>query len=297
MPSLKEQRVRIASVKSTQKITSAMKMVAAAKLRRAQEAAAAGRPYAEKMAAMLQAVLASGYQPEEALPLLQGTGKNDTYLLIIVSTDKGLCGGFNTAIFRAARLRMKHLGAQGKTVKIVTIGKKARDVFVRETGKRVVKSYADITRKKVDYDLVAGISEDLQQLLSEGAFDVAEVLYNKFRSAMLQVPTWQQVIPMPSIEDGVPESGLPTPVKSQYEFEPDAARLLAKLLPKNLSVQLFSVLLDSVASEHGARMSAMDNATRNAGDMIRRLTLSYNRARQAMITKELIEIISGAEAV
>lgn len=297
MPSLKEQRVRITSVKSTQKITSAMKMVAAAKLRRAQEAAAAGRPYAEKMTAMLQAVLASGYQSEEALPLLQGTGKDAVYLLVIISTDKGLCGGFNTSIFRAARLRIKRLEAQGKTIKIVTIGKKARDVFVRETGKRVIKSYADITRKKVDYDLVAGISDDLQQLLGEGAFDVAEVLYNKFRSAMLQVPTWQQVIPLPGIEDGVPESGLPALAKAQYDFEPEAATLLATLLPKNLSVQLFSALLDSVASEHGARMSAMDNATRNAGDMIRRLTLSYNRARQAMITKELIEIISGAEAV
>ncbi|MFN5589683.1 MAG: F0F1 ATP synthase subunit gamma [Holosporales bacterium] len=297
MASLKEQRLRIASVKSTQKITSAMKMVAAAKLRRAQEAAIAGRPYAAKMTAMLAAVLTSGYQPDEALPLLSGTGADKVHLLIIIGTDRGLCGGFNTQIFRAARRQIRDLEEAGKTVKLLCIGRKARDVFSREFGKKVIASYTDLTRKGLHYDAVAQIASRLQDLLTEGAFDVCQVLYNKFRSAMVQTPTWKQIIPLPSDDAWIPESGVPGKVRAQYEFEPSAQELLTTLLPRNLTVQLYSALLDSIASEHGARMTAMDNATRNAGDMIRNLTLSYNRTRQAMITKELIEIISGAEAL
>jgi F-type H+-transporting ATPase subunit gamma len=294
MPSLKSLRLRINSVKSTRKITSAMKMVAAAKLRRAQEQAQAARPYAERMERMLGSLAASLAGSEGAPRLLVGSGGDKTHLLIAVSSDRGLCGGFNGAIARHVRNKAKRLIAEGKTVRILGVGRKARDILRRDMGALIVPGSDELGRV-IDFNRAQAVAQRAAHMFEAGEVDVVHVVYNRFKSAISQVVTDQQLIPFaPPGEEGAKPAGTDLAV---YEYEPDEAEILAKLLPLNLGVQIFRALLESSASENGARMTAMDNATRNAGDMINRLTLNYNRTRQAMITKELIEIISGAEAV
>jgi F-type H+-transporting ATPase subunit gamma len=294
MPSLKSLRLRINSVKSTRKITAAMKMVAAAKLRRAQEQAQAARPYAERMERMLGSLAASLAGSEGAPRLLVGSGGDRTHLIIAVSSDRGLCGGFNGAIARHVRNKAKRLIAEGKAVKILGVGRKARDILRRDMGAMIVPGSDELGRV-IDFNRAQAVAQRAAQMFEAGEVDVVHVVYNRFKSAISQVVTDQQLIPFaPPGEEGAKSAGTDLAV---YEYEPDEAELLAKLLPLNLGVQIFRALLESNASENGARMTAMDNATRNAGDMINRLTLNYNRTRQAMITKELIEIISGAEAV
>ena len=294
MPSLKTFRVRIASVKSTQKITAAMKMVAAAKFRRAQEQAVAARPYAERMARVLGS-LAGGAVPGEGRSLLSGTGADKTQLVIVASSDRGLCGGFNSTIARGARQFIRQLLAEGKTVKILCVGRKGRDQLRRDFGKLIIETIEDVGRKRLSFVDARRVTDRILALFEAGEFDVATIFYNRFKSAISQIVTKQQLIPL-AVEanasgDAANESG------AIYEFEPDEGDILADLLPRNLSTQIFRALLENAASEQGARMTAMDNATRNAGDMIKKLTLQYNRQRQASITKELIEIISGAEAI
>ena len=292
MPSLKDLRLRINSVKSTRKITSAMKMVAASKLRRAQTAAEQGRPYAARMERMLGA-LAAGMAGQSGAPaLMVGTGRDQVHLLIAVTGDRGLCGGFNSSIARATRNLAQSLIAEGKTVKILTVGRKGRDALRRDFGSLIVGSFEDIGKKGVTFAETDQIADKVLSMFEEGAFDVATVVYNRFQSAIAQIVTRQTLIPLP-----VPAAETKDPSGAIYEFEPSEEAILADLLPRNLSVQLFRALLESNASEQGARMTAMDNATRNAGDMLNKLTVKYNRSRQAQITKELIEIISGAEAL
>jgi len=292
MPSLKDLRLRINSVKSTRKITSAMKMVAASKLRRAQTAAEQGRPYAARMERMLGA-LAAGMAGQSGAPaLMVGTGRDQVHLLIAVTGDRGLCGGFNSSIARATRTLAQSLIAEGKTVKILTVGRKGRDALRRDFGSQIVGSFEDIGKKGVTFAETDQIADTVLSMFEEGAFDVATVVYNRFQSAIAQIVTRQTLIPLP-----VPAAETKDPSGAIYEFEPSEEAILADLLPRNLSVQLFRALLESNASEQGARMTAMDNATRNAGDMLNKLTVKYNRSRQAQITKELIEIISGAEAL
>lgn len=299
MPSLKDYRDRIASVKSTRKITSAMKMVAASKLKKAQEAAQASQPYASAMAGMLSRV-AEGVASNEGGPkLLVGTGSDEKQLLIVVSSDRGLCGGFNGNLVRFTRNKIAMLEAEGKTVELLTVGRKAYDLLRRDNKEKIIANYRDIG--SVDFELAAEISRFVKNRFETGECDVCSLVYNDFRSVLAQVPTAQQLIPfaMPSAataNDNVGE-GVETQEAVPYEFEPSEQKILEDLLPRNLSIQIFRSLLDSAAGEQAARMTAMDNATRNAGDMIKRLTQEYNRARQAYITKELIEIISGAEAV
>ena len=298
MPSLKDLRTRINSVKSTQKITSAMKMVAAAKLRRAQEQAEAARPYAERMERMLGSVAASLSGTDGAPRLLAGTGSDATHLVIVATSDRGLCGGFNSSIVRDARQFITGLVNDGKQVKILCVGRKGRAQLVRDFGSLIIDTIADIGRPRLGFDDAQGIAERVDRMFADGEFDVCTIIYNKFQSAMTQIVTRQQLIPFAQPEPAAEEEGADdTGSGAVYEYEPDEAEILADLLPRNLSVQVFRALLENSASEQGARMTAMDNATRNAGEMIDRLTLSYNRQRQAMITKELIEIISGAEAV
>ena len=296
MPSLKDLKNRIASVKSTQKITAAMKMVAASKLRRAQEQAEAGRPYAERMGRMLESLAANVSSNGQGPKLMTGTGKQDVHLLIVISSDRGLCGGFNGTIVREARRQLARLEGEGKTVKVMTVGRKARDQIRRTNPNSVVHSYEDIGRKRLSFSEADTITAKVLEMYEAGEFDVASVIYNKFKSAMTQIVTVQQVVPfaVSGDEAAAKDSG---ELKAMYEFEPDEEQILADLLPKNLSIQVYRALLESAASEQGARMTAMDSATRNAGDMINKLTLTYNRTRQAVITKELIEIISGAEAI
>ncbi|MEQ8166645.1 MAG: F0F1 ATP synthase subunit gamma [Alphaproteobacteria bacterium] len=295
MPSLKDLRVRIASVRSTQKITSAMKMVAAAKLRRAQEQAEAARPYADRMTRML--VSLAGNLPEEGIrpPLLAGTGGNATHLVVLGTADRGLCGGFNASLARDARLFVRGLQAEGKTVKILCIGRKGRDALKREFGGLIIETIEDVGRRRLGFEEAEEIARRIIAMLDEGAFDVCTFIYSRFKSAMSQEVTRQQLIPLP-IPD-VPDAGREDGANGVYEYEPEEEEILARLLPQNLAIQFFRGLLENAASEQGARMTAMDSATRNAGDMIDRLTLNYNRTRQAYITKELIEIISGAEAL
>ena len=296
MPSLKDLKNRIASVKSTQKITAAMKMVAASKLRRAQEQAEAGRPYAERMGRMLESLAANVSSNGQGPKLMTGTGKQDVQLLIVISSDRGLCGGFNGTIVREARRQIARLEGEGKTVKVMTVGRKARDQIRRTHPKSVFHSYEDIGRKRLSFSEADTITTKVLELYEAGEFDVASVIYNKFKSAMTQIVTVQQVVPFAvSGEEAAADAG--GELKAMYDFEPDEEQILADLLPKNLSIQVYRALLESAASEQGARMTAMDSATRNAGDMINKLTLTYNRTRQAVITKELIEIISGAEAI
>jgi F-type H+-transporting ATPase subunit gamma len=294
MATLKDLRVRIRSVKSTQKITSAIKMVAASRLRRAQEQAEAARPYAMRMERMLGSLAASILGSGTAPPLLAGTGKSDVHLLIVATSDRGLAGGFNATILREARRTIRELQAGGKTVKVLTIGRKGRDGLRRDYGRLIIDSLTEVGRPRLQFANAQAIAARVLALFDAGEFDVATIVYNRFKSAITQIVTKQQLIPF-----AVPETvERPDPaVQGVYEFEPEEAEILASLLPRNLAVQLYTALLENNASEQGARMTAMDNATRNAGDMIDRLTVTYNRSRQAAITKELIEIISGAEAL
>ena len=295
MPSLKDLRNRIASVKSTQKITRAMQMVAAAKLRRAQEAAEAARPYAERMDAVLANVSSSMAGQADASPLLIGTGKEDVHLLVVGTADRGLCGGFNSSIAKLAREQADRLLAGGKQVKILCIGKKGRDVLKRTHGHYIIELIELRDARSIGFDIAAEISRKVLAMFEARDFDVATLFYGKFKSVISQEPTAQQIIPaaLPESEEGqaVDLGG------AAYEYEPDEQEILEDLLPRNLTVQIFRALLENAASEQGARMSAMDNATRNAGEMIDDLTITYNRSRQAQITRELIEIISGAEAL
>lgn len=299
MPNLKDYRNSIASVKSTKKITSAMKMVAASKLRRAQEQAEAGQPYAERMAAMLSRLAESVKDSPDAPALLAGTGKNHTHLLSVVTSDRGLCGGFNGAAVRFARQKIAQLLQDGKQVKIITVGRKARDLLKRDFDAIIIESFAELGKPRLSFADADKIGAKILAQFEAGEFDVCTVIYNRFKSVIAQIPSAMQLIPLPlaPVAANTNESQAEAGLKPLYEFEPDEETILTSLLPRNVSVQLYRALLDSAAGEQAARMTAMDNATRNAGDMINRLTLRYNRARQAYITKELIEIISGAAAV
>ena len=298
MPSLKDLRVRIGSVKSTQKITSAMKMVAAAKLRRAQEQAEASRPYSERMERMLSSLAEGAAERPGAPPLLAGNGKDQIHLVVVATADRGLCGGFNANIAREARRRIEDLLEKGKTVKILCVGRKGRDQLRRSYDQLIVETLENVSKPNVNFDAAKMISGRMIELFEAGEFDVCTIIYARFKSAMTQIVTPQQLIPFapPEAEGGEALAGA-TAGGAVYEYEPEEQEILDELLPLNLSIQIFKALLENNASEQGARMTAMDSATRNAGDMIDSLTLQYNRARQAGITKELIEIVSGAEAV
>ncbi len=292
MPSLKDLKNRIESVKSTRKITKAMQMVAAAKLRRAQEAAEAGRPYAERMLAVMGGLASSVGNSEGAPRLLAGTGSDQTHLLVVMTSERGLCGGFNTTIVRLVRTRIEELLAAGKTVKILTVGKKGREQLKRDYAELMV-AHVDLTEvKNIGYANASEIAADVLARFDAGEYDVASIYFNTFQSVISQVPTETQIVPAkfdaPEEADGA---------STLYDYEPSEEAVLEDLLPRGVATQIFSALLENAASEQGARMSAMDNATRNAGDMIDKLTIQYNRSRQAVITNELIEIISGAEAL
>ena len=290
MPSLKDLRNRIASVKATQKITKAMQMVAAAKLRRAQNAAEAARPYAERMSSVL-GNLASGIIVGPETPrLLAGTGSDRVHLLIVCTAERGLCGAFNSSIARLARDHANRLMAEGKTVKIICVGKKGHDILRRQFAQQIIELIDLRSVRQLGFEQGDMIAQKVLARFEAGEFDVATLFYSRFRSVIAQIPTAQQIIPA-QIETGAGSSD------AVYDYEPEEGEILATLLPRNLTVQIFRALLENAASEQGARMSAMDNATRNAGEMIKKQTMTYNRSRQAMITKELIEIISGAEAL
>jgi len=296
MPSLKDLRTRITSVKSTQKITAAMKMVAASKLRRAQVAAEEGRPYAERMERMLGQVTATMPEGSGAPKLLSGTGADKVHLLVVVTADRGLCGGFNSSIVRAARLKVLDLQAAGKTVKLLCVGRKGRDGLKREFESLIADTYEDVTRNGAQFDTAREVAAKISDMFEAGEFDICTLYFNTFKSAMSQVLTAQQLIPFAVPEaDEAEDQAVGT--NTLYIMEPSESEILEDLLPRNLSVQVFRALLEGYASEQGARMTAMDNATRNAGDMLDDLTMTYNRTRQAVITSELIEIISGAEAL
>jgi len=292
MPSLKDLKIRINSVKSTQKITSAMKMVAAAKLRRAQENAEAARPYAERMERMLGSLASSMAGREGAPPLLAGNGRDQVHLIVVMTSDKGLCGGFNSSIVRAARRKIRELREQGKEVKIFTVGRKGRDQLRRDLGGLIIGHLEDVGRPRLSFAVAAKLGDRLATGFAAGEFDVCHIVYNKFKSAMTQIVTFQQLIPF-----ALPAEGTASASDVVYDYEPDETEILESLLPRNIGVQVYRALLENEASEQGARMTAMDSATRNAGEMINKLTIFYNRSRQAYITKELIEIISGAEAL
>ncbi|MEL6100261.1 MAG: F0F1 ATP synthase subunit gamma [Pseudomonadota bacterium] len=290
MPSLKDLKNRIESVKSTRKITKAMQMVAAAKLRRAQEAAEQSRPYAERFNAVMAGLAASVGGSDSAPKLLSGTGADQTHLLVVMTAERGLCGGFNSNIAKIARQKALDLLAAGKTVKVLTVGKKGRDALKRDLGDHFV-GHIDLSGvKRMSYGDAQGIAKDILNRFDADEFDVATIFFSKFQNVVTQIPTAQQVIPFEVPEDY--EAG-----EMLYDYEPDEEAILADLLPRAVATAIFSGLLENGASEQGARMSAMDNATRNAGDMIDRLTIQFNRSRQAVITNELIEIISGAEAL
>ena len=303
MPNLQDLKIRINSVKSTQKITSAMKMVAASKLRRAQEDVEAARPYAGKMERMVANVGDSVGGIEGAPAMLAGTGQSNTHLIVACTANRGLCGGFNSSIIRKVRALARDLKSGGKTVKILCDGRKGRDGLKREFGDDIIDTIEGIGRRNVEYAEGVDVAEKITALFDDGGFDVCSIVFNRFKSAMTQIPTAQQLIPFAAAETtddedakdsaGTDDAG-PQPI---FVFEPDEQDILAELLPRNLGVQVFQALLESAASEHGSRMTSMDNATRNASDMIDSLTLTYNRTRQAAITRELIEIISGAEAL
>lgn len=301
MPSLRDYRDRITSVKSTRKITSAMKMVAASKLRRAQENAQASQPYAQAMAEMLSRVAGNVVISDTSSKLLIGTGSEQRHLLIVVTADRGLCGGFNSNLVRAARQRILELTSDNRDVTLVCVGRKGRDVLRRSYGSKIVHSFLGLMgASKIEFAQANQITEFVLEKFEAGEFDVCTLIYNEFVSVLTQKPVAQQLIPFKLPEAGnAAGTGSQTGVEtgSPYAFEPEEEKILNSLLPRNIGVQIYRALLDSAAGEHAARMTAMDNATRNAGDMIKGLTLKYNRARQAYITKELIEIISGAEAV
>ncbi|MFC3059899.1 F0F1 ATP synthase subunit gamma [Paenirhodobacter populi] len=290
MPSLKDLKNRIASVKNTRKITKAMQMVAAAKLRRSQEAAEAARPYAERMNALMSSLAASVGGADHAPPLLAGTGSDKTHLLVVMTAERGLCGGFNANIAKLARHRAQELLAQGKVVKILTVGKKGRDALRRDLGDHFVGHIDLSSVKKIGYTNAQSIGKEVLARFKAGEFDVATIFFSRFQSVISQVPTARQVIP--AVFEG--EAAV---VPAEFDYEPSEEDILDHLLPRGVSTAIFTGLLENNASFFGAQMTAMDNATRNAGDMINKLTVVYNRSRQAAITKELIEIISGAEAL
>ena len=292
MPSLKDLKNRIGSVKNTRKITKAMQMVAAAKLRRAQDAAEAARPYADRMTAVMASLTSAASGSPDAPRLLAGSGSEQRHLLVVMTSERGLAGGFNSSIVKLARVRADELRAQGKDVAIMTVGKKAREQLRRDYGDAFVH-HVDLSEvKRVGYDNAREISDEILNRFEAGDFDVATLFYSRFESVIAQVPTARQIIPAV-----VDENAVAGGASALYDYEPDEGAILADLLPRSVATQVFAALLENAASEQGARMTAMDNATRNAGDMIDRLTTEYNRSRQAAITKELIEIISGAEAL
>ena len=295
MASLKDLRTRIGTVKSTQKITRAMQMVAASKLRRAQDAVEAARPYAQRMERMLGSLGSSMAEQEGAPPLLVGTGKDETHLLVVATGERGLCGAFNSSIARAARADIRKLQAEGKKVKVLCVGRKGRDVLRREYNDLIIDTIELTGIRRLAFTDAQPIAVEILDLFEAGEFDVCTLYFNAFKSVISQVLTRRQLIPasLPDVDD---QSG-PDLGDAIYDYEPDEEEILVELLPRNLRVQVYQALLENAASEQGARMSAMDNATRNAGDMIDKLTLNYNRTRQAQITSELIEIISGAEAL
>ena len=293
MPSLKDLRNRIASVKATQKITKAMQMVAAAKLRRAQEAAEAARPYAQRMGAVLSNITQAVGSGGDAPALMSGTGRDDTHLLVVCTAERGLCGGFNSQIARLAREHIRRLQATGKAVKIITVGKKGTDILRREYGSLIIDRIELREVKQIGFANADAIARKIIALFNDGQFDVCTLIYSEFKSVISQIPTAQQIIPA-AAPAGSAEAGNGS---AAYEYEPEPGEILSDLIPRNISVQIFRALLENAAGEMGAKMSAMDSATRNAGDMINKLSITYNRQRQAQITKELIEIISGAEAL
>ena len=297
MANLKDLKLQINSVGSTKKITSAMKMVAASKLRRSQEKAEAARPYSSRLEEMLTSLASSALSGEGIIKLLTGTGKDDNYLVVPVSADRGLCGGFNSSINKETFKLMKSLQDQNKKVQLLTMGKKSRDFFNRIMRGKIIESFVDTNVSGTGYEAALKISNKLQELYFEGTFDKCILIYNKFKSVISQEVTQQQLIPLDVSSKSDDKNENEITDNSIYIYEPDEETILQDLLPKNVSIQIFKVLLESDAGEHGARMAAMDNATRNAGEMIDSLTLKYNRTRQASITKELIEIISGAESI
>ncbi len=305
MPSLKQYRVQIASVKSTKKITSAMKMVAASKLKKAQEQAEASQPYATAMAGMMARVAEGVVVGPNSPKLLIGTGSDQTHLLVVVTSDRGLCGGFNGNLVRRVRQEVRRLQAEGKQVKILCVGRKGRDVLKRDFSALITHSFTGLAgRTNLNFAEADEVTQWILEQFEAGAFDICTLAYNEFVSVLTQKPTFQQLIPFKASEGNaandnrhLDKAPAPVSVTSPYSFEPEEDRILGALLPKNLGIQIYRALLDSGAGEQAARMTAMDNATRNAGDMINKLSIQYNRARQAFITKELIEIISGAEAV
>ena len=293
MPSLKDLRNRIASVKATQKITKAMQMVAAAKLRRAQESVEAARPYSQRMSAVLGNIAGAVVNADDAPRLMGGTGSDQTHLLVVCTAERGLCGGFNSQIARLAREHIGALQGQGKDVKILCVGKKGYDVLKRQYGDLIIDRVDLREVKRIGFANADDIARQVIGLFNDDAFDVCTLCYSEFQSVITQVPTAQQIIPSSTGGEDAEQTG----TDAVYEYEPDATAILDDLIPRNIAVQIFRALLENAASEQGARMTAMDNATRNAGEMIDKLTLNYNRQRQAQITKELIEIISGAEAL
>ncbi len=293
MTSLKDLKNRIASVKATQKITKAMKMVAAAKLRRAQEAAEAARPYSQRMSAVLANIAQAVGGDGDAPALMTGTGKDDVHLLVVCTAERGLCGGFNSQIARLARDHTRKLLASGKTVKIICVGKKGFDILRREFASLIVDRVDLREVKRIGFTNADEIGRKVIGLFEQGEFDVCTLFYSEFKSVIAQIPTALQLVPASAPAAAAETTG----AMAIYDYEPDASAILGDLIPRNISVQIFRALLENVAGEMGAKMSAMDNATRNAGEMINKLTLNYNRQRQAQITKELIEIISGAEAL
>ena len=297
MPSLKDIKTQINSVGSTKKITSAMKMVAASKLRRSQEKAEAARPYSSRLEEMLASLASSAASGEGIIKLLTGTGNDQNYIVVPVSADRGLCGGFNSSINRETFKLVKSLESDGKSVQLMPVGKKSRDFFNRVMKDQIAESFVDLNISNSGYESALKVSNKLQELYFDSKFDKCIIVFNKFKSAISQEVTQQQLIPLDVSDSSEEENADTTAAKAIYDYEPDEETILKDLLPKNVSIQIFKVLLESDAGEHGARMAAMDNATRNAGEMIDSLTLKYNRTRQAFITKELIEIISGAESI
>lgn len=296
MPSLKDIKTQINSVGSTKKITSAMKMVAASKLRRSQEKAEAARPYSSRLEEMLSSLASSAASGEGIIKLLTGTGNDQNYIVVPVSADRGLCGGFNSSINRETFKLVKSLEGNGKKVQLMPVGKKSRDFFNRVMKDQIIESFVDLNVSSTGYESALNISNKLQELYFDGKFDKCILVFNKFKSAISQEVTQQQLIPL-DVSNSEKEEEKENSSNAIYDYEPDEETILKDLLPKNVSIQIFKVLLESDAGEQGARMAAMDNPTRNAGEMIDSLTLKYNRTRQAFITKELIEIISGAESI
>ena len=292
MPSLDDLKKRIKSVKSTQKITKAMKMVAAAKLRKAQESAEKGRPYSQKMQNIILNLTKSITDPENAPKLLVGTGKDNTYLCVVLTADRGLCGGFNSNICKLAKSNFKKFLNEGKNLKIITVGTKGLDQIRRDYGKHIIKKLSFKEKKKITYNEAEIVGNEIISLFKQNQFDKCILYYNNFKNVITQIPEAQQIIPA---ESKISETNKLN--SFQYEFEPEEDEILEDLLPKNISTQVFKAFLENAASEQGSRMTAMDNATRNAGDLVDKLTINYNRSRQASITKELIEIISGAESL